>query len=188
MDDYDPEGASTLPNVVAEEKEKIGNGDWQPYGIIVEYAVPGEEDVWEQAASVWGTVTDAGLDGTYDAPKYIGSDYLMETAQDVWSEALTVMRRTLKEARSLTSEEREQLQEAARKDVESTPRPRSLPRLIINAGELRDIWRHLEYDLPYLMRLTDGTEIEVVAGDPQSEEIGREHADLDEIEVRSTSL
>jgi hypothetical protein len=90
--------------------------------------------------------------------------------------------------RRLTAEEREMLQEAARKDVEPTPKPRPVPRLIINAGEIRDIWQHMKQDIPYPMRLSDDTEIEVVAGDPQSEEIGREYADLDEIEVRSTSL
>jgi hypothetical protein len=90
--------------------------------------------------------------------------------------------------RRLTDEEREMLQEAAHKDVEPGRKPRAVPRLIVNAGEIRDLWQHMKQDIPYPMRLSDGTEIEVVAGDPQSEEIGREHADLDEIEVRSTGL
>ncbi|MFE6739859.1 hypothetical protein [Streptomyces tubercidicus] len=62
------------------------------------------------------------------------------------------------------------------------------PRLIINAGEVRDMWVSFKFDTPYPMRLTDGTEIEVVAGDPQSEQIGATYADLDEIEVRSSGL
>lgn len=62
------------------------------------------------------------------------------------------------------------------------------PRLIINAGEIRDMWNSFKFDTPYPMRLTDGTKIEVVAGDPQFEKIGKAYADLDEIDVRSTSL
>lgn len=65
---------------------------------------------------------------------------------------------------------------------------RSMPRLIIDAGEIRDMWQSFKNDTPYRMRLNDGTEIEVVAGDPVTGEIGKEHANLDEIEVRSTSL
>lgn len=65
---------------------------------------------------------------------------------------------------------------------------RQKPRLIVNAGEIRDMWEHLRQDLPYPMRLSDGTEIEVVAGDPRTGEIGREHADLEEVRVRGTGL
>ncbi|MFI0265588.1 hypothetical protein [Streptomyces luteogriseus] len=90
--------------------------------------------------------------------------------------------------RRLTPEEREELTEAARRDAEPASKPRSVPRLIVNAGEIRDMWQHMKDDIPYPMRLVDGTDIELVAGDPQSEEIGKEYADLDEIEVRSTSL
>ncbi|MFE9833975.1 hypothetical protein ACFYP4_02330 [Streptomyces sp. NPDC005551] len=98
----------------------------------------------------------------------------------------------MEQDRRLTDEERATLTQAARnavqKDAESAPKPQRLPRLVVNAGEIRDLWQHMKNDMPYLMRLAGRTEIEVVAGDPQSGEIGREHADLDEIEVRGTSL
>lgn len=123
--DYNPEKASDLPNVIAEEKKKLGNGEWQAYGIIVEYEVPGREDVWQSAASYWGFLADAGLDGTFDKPEDIGSDYLKEGAEQLWDQALF----TLKEIgrRMLTAEEREMLQEAARKDVQAPPRGEGQP-------------------------------------------------------------
>ncbi|MDJ0463080.1 hypothetical protein [Streptomyces sp. H27-C3] len=55
--------------------------------------------------------------------------------------------------------------------------------LIVNAGDVRDLVRHMRQDIPFTLRLMDGTEIELVAGDPQSDTIGREHSDVDEIEI-----
>lgn len=86
QDDYDIEGSSNIPEIVAEETKKIGNGEWTPYGIIIEYLDRSEK--WQPAASVWGFVTASGLDGVYDEPADIDSDYLKESAEDVRSEAL----------------------------------------------------------------------------------------------------
>jgi hypothetical protein len=44
-------------------------------------------------------------------------------------------------------------------------------RLVMDAGEVRDLVAHLKQGMPYSMELTDGTRVEIVAGDPQSHEL-----------------
>lgn len=82
----------------------------------------------------------------------------------------------------------DEMDEEVQDDEPEPARPSSKPRLIFNAGEFRDLDRELRKDRPYPMRLDDGTEIEVVAGDPSSGQLGVEHADLDEIRISGTSL
>lgn len=65
---------------------------------------------------------------------------------------------------------------------------RGKPRLIVNAGDIRDIWRHMQDDMPMTLRLNNGQEIDVVAGDPLSGEIGNQFAEMDAVEVRGTTL
>jgi hypothetical protein len=61
--------------------------------------------------------------------------------------------------------------------------PRRKARLVINAGDVYDIVEAMKNDLPFPLRLADGTEIDVVAGDPRTGRIGREHAAMDELHV-----
>lgn len=50
-------------------------------------------------------------------------------------------------------------------------------RLVVDAGEIRDLVAHLKQGLPYSMELADGTRIEVVGGDPASGELDEPEKD-----------
>lgn len=56
--------------------------------------------------------------------------------------------------------------------------------LIVNAGDVRDLIRHMRDGISFPLRLTDGTEIELVGGDPQTGEIGREFSQANELRVQ----
>lgn len=157
--DHNPRDSGVSPEMAA----LINSGTLGAYGILVEYK--DQDGDWLKAAAVWGHVAATGFLGAYSTPSEIMNDGLREKAKDVWAEA--VNSDTVRALRN---------------------KPGRKPRLIINAGEIRDMWESFKFDTPYPMRLADGTEIEVVAGDPVSGEIGATYANLDEIEVRGTSL
>lgn len=50
-------------------------------------------------------------------------------------------------------------------------------RLVVDAGEIRDLVAHLKQGIPYPMELADGTRIEVVGGDPASKELDEPEQD-----------
>lgn len=52
---------------------------------------------------------------------------------------------------------------------------------ILNAGDVRDLIRAMKADEPMTVELMDGTKIELIGGDPRTEEIGREHSDAEDL-------
>lgn len=50
-------------------------------------------------------------------------------------------------------------------------------RLVVDAGDIRDLVAHLKQGIPYPMELADGTRIEVVGGDPASKELDEPEKD-----------
>lgn len=50
-------------------------------------------------------------------------------------------------------------------------------RLVVDAGEIRDLVAHLKQGIPYPMELADGTRIEVTGGDPASGELDEPEKD-----------
>lgn len=54
---------------------------------------------------------------------------------------------------------------------------KSPKRLVVDAGEIRDLVAHLKQGIPYPMELADGTRIEVVGGDPASKELDEPEKD-----------
>lgn len=151
-------GYSDIKEIIHETREKIANGTWDCYLIKVEQAAPGG---WEVVNAIGSNVYASGWLGTYTSVDKITDEQLRDGVQQVWDEAMGLLK---------------------------PQRPSSKPRLIFNAGEFRDLDRELREDRPYPMRLVDGTEIEIVAGDPATGRIGVEHADLDEIRITGTSL
>ncbi|WP_188279257.1 hypothetical protein [Streptomyces sp. CBMA29] len=144
-----------------ETRARLDSGAWTAYQIDVQRAVPGR---WEYVAGLGESIHDSGLEGVFASPDDITDESLRETVKGVWEEA------------------------QAEEYVPDHVTPSRKPRLIFNAGEFRDLYQELREDRPYPMRLVDGTEIEVVAGDPSSGQLGVEHADLDEIRISGNSL
>lgn len=162
QNEIDLGGFSDVQKLQDEVKAKTNSGEWECYDILVEELDP-DSDTWDLVGSLGSSVHDSGFCGTYHNPDEIFDEGLRATVKDVWEEALVKVKSAVKPT--------------------ATP-----PRLLINAGELRDIWSHLQQDKPFTMRLSNGQEIQVVAGDPLEGKVGKEFADLDEIIVRSTSL
>lgn len=54
---------------------------------------------------------------------------------------------------------------------------KSPKRLVVDAGEIRDLVAHLKQGIPYSMELADGTRIEVVGGDPATKELDEPEKD-----------
>jgi len=65
----------------------------------------------------------------------------------------------------------------------SRRRPKTL---VVDAGEIRDLVAHLKNGEAYAMELTDGTRIEVRAGDPVSGELDDESADIRSLSIVSS--
>ncbi|MFD4858364.1 hypothetical protein [Streptomyces atratus] len=163
--EIDKGGYSNVKEIQDETKAKTDSGEWECYLILVEELDP-DSDTWDTVASLGSSVHDGGFCGYYHSPDEVSNESLRDTVKEVWEQALA------------------EIKERPDSNLLELPKPQ----LIMNAGELRDIWSHLQQDKPFTMRLSNGQVIEVVAGDPLEPKVGKEFADLDEIIVRSTGL
>ncbi len=64
-------------------------------------------------------------------------------------------------------------------------RPHAGCRVVVHADDVRDLVAYMRQDIPYVLRLPNGTEVELVAGDPQGGRIGREFSGVDELHFGS---
>lgn len=61
-------------------------------------------------------------------------------------------------------------------------------RVIVNAGDVWDLWQSMRTDTPFPITLPNGEKVELVAGSPSDEQIGRTYAQMEEFEVRRAGL
>lgn len=81
--DYEPWGDDGIEE---EERTKIGNGEWAAYGVgLGEETSVGDIEP-DYGTFVWGTVADAGYEGTYLGADKIQHEYLRSLAEDLINE------------------------------------------------------------------------------------------------------
>lgn len=84
-EDFTPWGE---PEIIAEETEKIGAGEWTAYGVIAFEDCDQAHGIRCPHAtaldSLWGCVVDTGTyEGTYDSPAEIQDAHLRGVAADL---------------------------------------------------------------------------------------------------------
>lgn len=63
-------------------RRMIDAGTWEPYGIMIQRAIPGS---WETVESLWGSVHASGLTGSYATPDSIPDAQLRLTVAEMLS-------------------------------------------------------------------------------------------------------
>jgi hypothetical protein len=61
--------------------------------------------------------------------------------------------------------------------------PITPPRLILSAGDIRDMVQSMQRDEPFPVYILDGVRVDIVPGDYSTDKIGLKHSDINEIRV-----